>query len=175
METNALQSTPALPYSEYVTPARYRDLRPRGFKWVKAASQLASGSTVKDVAASLEVSAGAVHRWKRDKRFIALLARYEARITEESIHTGVANQNARLRKQDKRWKQLHEDAEPITDVAAKLPVYKEIRELERLVAQDTGGMFSPQAAVQVNVSQFVVVPTAPGEQVERKVIDLSKR
>lgn len=161
MNPQDLTVSSPLPYSKTAQPQLYRDLRPRGFKWVKAATKLASGLPATEVAKELEVSSTAILRWKRDPRFQKLLAHYEQRVADEALKTGLASKNYRLSKQNKRWNTLHTGLDSLPTVTEQLPVMKEIRELERLVAQDVGGMFSPQVnsnqTNNVQVNQFMML------------------
>lgn len=77
---------------------KWQDHRPRGLKWVKAASLLAEGKTTSEIARELQVTYSAVHSWRKHPKFITLCDHHQKRFAESVLKEGIARKDVRINK-----------------------------------------------------------------------------
>jgi len=165
-----------------------RDFRPRGFKWVKAAVAISQGATNAEAAKAADVTVSAVAHWRKHPRFKALLQRYLDRVEQESVSTGIALRQVRMRKIGKHAARIEKRLDPPEtegqpsqplDVSEFAVLDRAYRATLELAAKEMGGQFEgdeaargqgPSVTLTIN---FPVISAADLEAVNNApVIDL---
>ncbi|MDP9114998.1 MAG: hypothetical protein M3O20_15130 [Acidobacteriota bacterium] len=164
-----------------------RDFRPRGFKWVKAATAIASGATNAEAAKAADVTISAVTHWRKHPRFRALLQRYLDRVEQEAVSTGLALRHVRMRKIGRHAARIETRLDPSVidgqpeagpDIAEFTALSREYRATIELAAKEMGGQFEDAIPGERNAGVSVVFnfPVATQEQLDAvnnaPVIDL---
>lgn len=164
METQqliAISAPDTQPYFKPVEIARFKPPR----LWYKAASLVAEGLNDGRVAEDIGSSSRTIRKWRLHPEFRRIVAAYQDRIRKAVEQTGIASSTARVIKQSKRWERLNESIEAEASIKDALPQVKAVQELEKLVAQDLGGMFTPKDTQVIVNQQFVMIPADKNQPV----------